>query len=76
VYLEIEGHTDSSGPRGVNQQLGEQRAMAVRDYLYQNHHIALNRMEVISYGEAKPVEDNKTRANRAQNRRVVINVLE
>ena len=38
--------------------------------------IALNRIAVISYGETKPVVDNKTRDHRAQNRRVVINVLE
>ena len=76
VYLEIEGHTDSSGPRAYNLQLGEERAEAVRDYLHDQHQIALNRMAVISYGEAKPVEDNKTRVNRAMNRRVVINVLE
>jgi len=50
--------------------------MAVRNYLHDQHGIALNRMQVISYGEAKPVADNKTRENRAQNRRVVIKVLE
>ena len=50
--------------------------MAVRDYLHDHYQIALNRMEVISYGATKPVEDNKTRANRAMNRRVVISVLE
>jgi outer membrane protein OmpA-like peptidoglycan-associated protein len=33
-------------------------------------------MQVISYGETKPVVDNKTRDNRAANRRVVIKVLE
>ena len=76
VYLEIAGHTDSSGPQTYNVQLGEQRAMAVRNYLHDQHQIALNRMEVISYGEGKPIADNKTRASRAANRRVVINVLE
>jgi outer membrane protein OmpA-like peptidoglycan-associated protein len=76
VYLEIEGHTDASGPGPYNLQLGEDRAMAVRNYLHEQHQIALNRMEVISYGEAKPVTDNKTRTNRAMNRRVVIKVLE
>jgi peptidoglycan-associated lipoprotein len=76
VFFEIEGHTDATGPDEVNQKLGEERARAVRNYLHDEHGIALNRMEVISYGEAKPVTDNKTRANRAQNRRVVIKVLE
>jgi len=59
-----------------NQKLGEERAMAVRAYLRDQHHIALSRMEVISYGESQPVADNKTRAGRAQNRRVVIKILE
>jgi outer membrane protein OmpA-like peptidoglycan-associated protein len=76
VFFEIEGHTDSAGPAAFNQQLAEDRAVAVRNYLRDQHQIALNRMEVISYGEEKPVSDNKTRANRAMNRRVVINILE
>ena len=76
VHLEIEGHTDSSGPNAVNERLGEERALAVRDYLHDQHQIALSRMAVISYGEGRPVTDNKTRTNRAMNRRVVINVLE
>lgn len=76
VFFEIEGHTDSTGPEAYNMKLGEDRAMAVRNYLHDQHGIALNRIEVISYGEAKPVTDNKTRAHRAENRRVVIKVLE
>jgi outer membrane protein OmpA-like peptidoglycan-associated protein len=76
VYFEIEGHTDSTGPAEYNLKLGEERALAVRNYLHDQHGIALNRIEVISYGEDKPIVDNKTRAHRAQNRRVVINVLE
>jgi peptidoglycan-associated lipoprotein len=76
VYFEIEGHTDSTGPDEYNHKLGEDRAVAVRNYLHDQHQIALNRIEVISYGESKPVEDNKSREHRAQNRRVVIKVLE
>jgi len=76
AYLEIEGHTDSTGSTSYNRTLGEDRALAVRDYLHDHYQIALNRMAVISYGAAKPVEDNRTRANRAMNRRVVISVLE
>jgi peptidoglycan-associated lipoprotein len=76
VFFEIEGHTDSTGPDAYNVKLGEDRAEAVRAYLHDQHGLALSRMEVISYGESKPVQDNKTRDNRAQNRRVVIKVLE
>jgi outer membrane protein OmpA-like peptidoglycan-associated protein len=76
VYFEIEGHTDSTGPDEYNQKLGLDRASAVRNYLHDQQGIALNRMEVISYGETKPVVDNKTKDHRAQNRRVVIKVLE
>ena len=76
VYFEIEGYTDSTGPEEYNLKLGQERATAVRNYLHDQHGIALNRIEVISYGEEKPVVDNKTRTNRAQNRRVVIKVLE
>lgn len=76
VYFEIEGHTDSTGPDDYNVKLGEERAVAVRNYLHDNHGIALNRMQVISYGKTKPVVDNNTPQDRAQNRRVVIKVLE
>jgi peptidoglycan-associated lipoprotein len=76
VYFEIEGHTDSSGSEAYNDKLGLDRATAVRNYMHDQQGIALNRIEVISYGETKPVVDNKTREHRAQNRRVVINVLE
>jgi outer membrane protein OmpA-like peptidoglycan-associated protein len=76
VYFEIEGHTDSTGPADYNEKLGEERATAVRNYLHDKHQVALARMEVISYGASKPVSDNKTKAHRAENRRVVIKVLE
>jgi len=76
AYLEIEGHTDSTGSPSYNRKLGEDRALAVRDYLHDHYQIALNRMAVISYAAEKPVENNKTRASRAMNRRVVISVLE
>ena len=76
VFFEIEGHTDSTGPDDYNMKLGEDRAEAVRNYLHDQHGIALNRMQVISYGKTKPAADNDTPQNRAQNRRVVIKVLE
>ncbi len=74
-FVEIEGHTDSSGDKMVNQRIGEARAEAVKRYLYETHQVPLHKMNVISWGEDKPVSPNNTRDGRAQNRRVVIRVL-
>jgi outer membrane protein OmpA-like peptidoglycan-associated protein len=76
VWFEIEGHTDNTGESAYNFRLGEERAMAERDYVAKTHGSALNRLNVISYGEEKAVADNKDRDGRAQNRRVVIRILE
>jgi outer membrane protein OmpA-like peptidoglycan-associated protein len=76
VYLEIQGHTDSTGPESWNLILGEKRAEAVMEYLHKKYNIPLHRMEVISYGSEQPVGDNSTREGRAQNRRVAILVFE
>jgi outer membrane protein OmpA-like peptidoglycan-associated protein len=75
IYLEIEGHTDNVGAAKTNEQIGLQRAEAVKKYLYDQYQIPLHKMNVISYGKDKPVAPNKTREGRAQNRRVVIKVL-
>jgi outer membrane protein OmpA-like peptidoglycan-associated protein len=75
IYLEIEGHTDNVGDKATNEKIGLARADAVKRYLYEQYQIPLHKMNVISYGESKPVAPNKTKADRAQNRRVVIRVL-
>ncbi|MDH3784738.1 MAG: OmpA family protein [Acidobacteriota bacterium] len=76
VYIEIEGHTDATGDEAWNVSLGEKRAMAVRNYLASHGNIPLHAMNTISMGESQPVADNSTSAGRAQNRRVVVRVLE
>jgi peptidoglycan-associated lipoprotein len=75
VYLEIQGYTDSTGSPAGNYRLGADRAEAVRRFLNKQG-VALNRMATISYGQDDPVAPNKTREGRAQNRRVVVIVLE
>jgi len=75
VFIEIQGHTDSTGAEQYNLDLGEERSEAVRRYLNLEHGLPLHRIGVISYGEASPVADNGTREGRAQNRRVVLVVL-
>ncbi len=75
VWFEIEGHTDSIGSPLTNDRLGMERAESVKRYLYEAHKVPLHKMNVISYGEAKPVSPNKTRTGRAENRRIVVRVL-
>jgi peptidoglycan-associated lipoprotein len=75
IFIEIEGHTDNRGTPEVNEKIGLERAEAVKRYLYEQHQVPLHKINVISYGEEKPVAPNNTRDGRAQNRRVVVKVL-
>ncbi|MGE0084126.1 MAG: OmpA family protein [Desulfococcaceae bacterium] len=76
VYIEIQGHTDNIGTEAYNLKLGQFRADAVKNYLHTKHEIPLNRMDSFSYGKSRPVAPNDTAENRAQNRRVVLMVME
>jgi outer membrane protein OmpA-like peptidoglycan-associated protein len=76
VYLEIEGHTDNIGSEDYNQRLAAMRAESVRNYLAEKDGIPLHAMNIISFGESKPLAPNTTSEGRAQNRRVVVRVLE
>src|SRR5215204_2730521 len=75
IYIEIEGHTDNVGAKALNERLGMERAETVKRYLYEQHQVPLHKINVISYGEEKPVAPNKNRQGRAQNRRVVVRIL-
>ena len=75
VFIEVEGHTDSSGEENYNLKLGELRAEAVRRYLITEHAIPIHRISIISYGETRPVAGNDSREGRSQNRRVEVRVL-
>ena len=71
--ITITGHTDSIGSDAYNQTLSERRANSVAEFLASQ---GLNRakMQVSGRGESQPVASNKTKAGRAQNRRVDIKV--
>ena len=75
IYIEIEGHTDNVGNPAFNERLGMERAEVVKRYLYEQHQVPLHKINVISYGEDKPVAPNNNRQGRAQNRRVVVRIL-
>jgi outer membrane protein OmpA-like peptidoglycan-associated protein len=67
--LTIEGHTDSTGSAGHNQELSTQRAAAVKAYLVASG-IGAERLQTMGFGAGKPVADNASELGRAQNRRV------
>ncbi len=69
LRVQVRGHTDSVGPDEANRELSQRRAQAVVDWLAARG-IADGRLEAIGVGEVEPIETNRTRAGRAQNRRI------
>jgi peptidoglycan-associated lipoprotein len=76
IYIEIQGHTDRIGTKEYNMMLGQARAETVMRYLHTKQGIPLHRMNTFSYGESRPIADNKSRSGRAQNRRVTLVVIQ
>lgn len=66
--LLIEGHTDARGTPTYNAALGERRAIAVRNFLLSKG-IGAHRLNTVSYGEQKPLVDEKNNYAWQQNRR-------
>jgi outer membrane protein OmpA-like peptidoglycan-associated protein len=67
--IRIEGHTDDRGKDKFNLDLSIRRASSVLRFLSERG-IAADRLTSEGFGEARPVETNKTRDGRAANRRV------
>ena len=66
----IEGHTDNTGTKAYNQKLSEKRANSVKSYLTNKFGIEESRLTAQGFGESKPIDSNKTKAGRQNNRRV------
>jgi OOP family OmpA-OmpF porin len=69
VRVEVQGHTDISGGRPLNMRLSRARARAVEKFLEENG-VSPSQLTAKGYGPDKPIASNKTKAGRAQNRRV------
>ena len=67
--IDVDGHTDNTGNKELNQQLSENRANSVKEYLIENG-VDQNRIIATGYGEEKPIDDNNFPDGRAKNRRV------
>jgi outer membrane protein OmpA-like peptidoglycan-associated protein len=74
IRVTIEGHTDGIGTAEYNIALGQRRATVVHDYLV-SRGIAAGRLETVTYGEERPIDDNATAAGRAMNRRAHIVII-
>jgi outer membrane protein OmpA-like peptidoglycan-associated protein len=70
----IEGHTDITGTAALNQKLSEERAAAVKGYLVENG-VAADRLTSSGFGQTKPIDSNKTKAGKANNRRVEVKLV-
>jgi outer membrane protein OmpA-like peptidoglycan-associated protein len=72
LQITVEGFTDSTGAKEFNETLSRKRADAVVQYLVADHSIPVYLIHVIGLGDAKPVDEAKTREARAKNRRVEV----
>ena len=70
----IEGHADEIGSDDFNQKLSEKRASAVKGYLVQNG-IADERLTSAGFGSKMPIDSNKSKAGKANNRRVEVKLV-
>lgn len=74
MVIEIDGHTDSTGPEAYNLGLSERRADAVIKYL-KKQGIDESRMSLKYFGESQPIEPNTTIEGRKKNRRVEFKII-
>ena len=74
TYVDVMGHTDSTGSDTYNQTLSERRASAVADYL-SIRGVQSARLATRGYGESQPKASNLDPAGRSANRRVEIRLV-
>lgn len=74
TMIQIAGHTDSTGGESYNMMLSQQRARAVGDVLM-NFGVEPVRMDMVGFGETRPIATNSTDTGRARNRRVELTLI-
>ncbi|WP_230480960.1 OmpA family protein [Sphingomonas sp. Leaf21] len=74
TYIDVYGHTDSTGSDAYNQTLSERRAVAVADYLA-SRGVQPARIGTRGFGKTQPIASNDTEEGRAANRRVEIKIV-
>ncbi len=74
TFVDVYGHTDSTGNASINQPLSENRARSVGDYLT-TRGVAAARIGTRGFGATQPIASNDTEAGRQANRRVEIKLV-
>jgi outer membrane protein OmpA-like peptidoglycan-associated protein len=75
--IQVVGYASSVGSVALNQELSEDRADSVTNFLVQQGHIPLtNLLAPGAMGESRQVGEDKTAEGQAKNRRVVVRVLQ
>jgi outer membrane protein OmpA-like peptidoglycan-associated protein len=74
-FIAIQGFTDKTGSADYNMELSRRRAQTVQSYLVAQHNIPVFRIQIVGLGKDKPVNEEKTREERQQNRRVEVTLF-
>lgn len=74
-FIAIQGFTDKTGSAEYNLELSRRRAEAVQTYLVAQHNVPVYRIQIVGLGKDKPLNEQKTRQEREENRRVEITLF-
>jgi OOP family OmpA-OmpF porin len=74
-FIAIQGFTDKTGSAEYNLELSRRRAEAVQTYLVGQHNVPVYRIQIVGLGKDKPLNEQKTREERQQNRRVEVTLF-
>jgi outer membrane protein OmpA-like peptidoglycan-associated protein len=74
-FIAIQGFTDKTGSAEYNLELSRRRAEAVQTYLVGQHNVPVYRIQLVGLGKDKPLNEQKTREERQQNRRVEVTLF-
>jgi OOP family OmpA-OmpF porin len=74
-FIAIQGFTDKTGSADYNLELSRRRAESVQTYLVAQHNVPVYRIQIVGLGKDKPLNEQKTRQEREQNRRVEVTLF-
>jgi len=74
LKIEVQGHTDTSGPAALNMKLSQKRAESVRRYLLEHTTLKPENLTAKGYGETRPETKERNQEEKLRNRRVELDI--